>query len=69
MSIRVDARPGESIERLIIRFKRLINRDGVLKETKRRRTFEKPSERARRKEKERRRTLRKAETPAIKEGL
>lgn len=59
--VKVEARKGESGEKLIQRFKRLVNKDGVLKEWKQRSRYEKPSERRRRKEKERVKNLRKAE--------
>jgi len=49
-------RPGETPERFLQRFKRLCAKEGILKELKQRRYFEKPSERERRRAKEARRT-------------
>ena len=53
MSTKVLVRQGEPIDRAIGRFKRQVNRDGVLKELKMRSRFEKPSMKRRRKAKER----------------
>jgi small subunit ribosomal protein S21 len=61
MSTKVLVRQGEPIDRAIGRFKRQVNRDGVLKELKMRSRFEKPSMKRRRKAKERLKTMRKAE--------
>jgi len=59
--VKVEARKGESGEKLLQRFKRLVNKDGILKEWKKKSRYEKPSEKRRRKEKERIKNLRKAE--------
>lgn len=59
--VKVEARKGESGERLIQRFKRAVNKEGILKELKQRARYEKPSEKKRRREKERIKALRKAE--------
>jgi len=48
MAIRVKARNGESVEQMLRRFKKLCEKEGLTKETKRRQYFEKPSERRRR---------------------
>jgi small subunit ribosomal protein S21 len=61
MSTRIEVRRGEPIDRAIGRFKRQVNRDGVLKELRKRSRYEKPSERRRRKAKERLKSLHKAE--------
>jgi small subunit ribosomal protein S21 len=50
--IKVTIRYGESSERFFQRFKRLCAKEGVFKEIKRRRYFEKPSDRRRRRTKE-----------------
>lgn len=60
MSTKVIARDGESIDRLLARFKRAVNHDGVLKELRKRERYEKPSEKKRRKAKERIKNIRRA---------
>lgn len=60
MSTRVFVRQGEPIDRVIGRFKRQVNKDGILKELKMRSRFEKPSVKRRRKAKERLKSIRKA---------
>ena len=60
--VKVEARKGESGERLLQRFKRLVNKEGILKELKKRARYEKPSEKRRRAAKERVKALRKAES-------
>ncbi len=59
MSVRVAARPGENPDRLIQRFKRICSKEGILKEVKKRRFYEKPSEKRRREDKERIKSVRK----------
>jgi len=59
--VSVTRKYNESIEKLIQRFKRACNKEGVLKELKRRESYEKPSERRRRKSKERIKNMRKAQ--------
>ena len=59
MSVRVAARPGENPDRLIQRFKRICSKEGILKEVKKRRFYEKPSEKRRREDKERVKSIRK----------
>ena len=44
------ARPGESFESLMRRFKRAVERSGILSELKERERYEKPSEKRKRKE-------------------
>ena len=58
--IQVTARQGEGAERLLQRFKRICVKEGLFRELKRRKHFEKPSVKRRREEKERRRAARKA---------
>ena len=60
MSTRITLRPGEPIDRAIGRFKKQVNRDGILKVLRAKSRYEKPSERRRRKEKERLKSLHKA---------
>lgn len=59
--VKVEKCKDESDEKFLQRFKRAVNKDGVLKDLKRRSRYEKPSERRRRKQKERIKALRKAE--------
>jgi small subunit ribosomal protein S21 len=48
MSIRVKSRGGESVEGLMRRFKKLCEREGLIKDIRRKEFYEKPSERRRR---------------------
>lgn len=48
----VNVRDNEPLERALRRFKRKIEREGVLRQLKERRHYEKPSERKKRKRKE-----------------
>ncbi|MCK4871212.1 MAG: 30S ribosomal protein S21 [Phycisphaerales bacterium] len=48
MSIRIKSRGGESIEQMMRRFKKLCEKEGLIKDIKKRQYYEKPSERARR---------------------
>ena len=57
--IKVAIRAGESPERFLQRFKRICSREGILKEIKKRSYHEKPSDRERRRSKERMKLLRK----------
>ena len=45
---RVEVGPGESLEKALRRFKKKIEREGVLKQLKARKHYEKPSEKKRR---------------------
>ena len=47
--IRVEARPGESLEKPLRRFKKQCEKEGLTKELKKVAFYEKPSERRRRK--------------------
>lgn len=49
---RVDIKAGEPLEKALRRFKKKIEREGVMKVLKARRHYEKPSERRRKKERE-----------------
>jgi small subunit ribosomal protein S21 len=60
--IKVTARPNESIEQLVKRFKKMCEKEGLTKDIKRSSYYEKPSER-------RRRRLRKMEKRLIKVQL
>lgn len=63
--LKITQRAGENPEKLVQRFKRSVAKEGILKEIKKRRFFEKPSEARRRREREQvkqvRRRLRKQE--------
>lgn len=48
----VELKRGESVERALRRLKRKIDREGILKQLKKHRHYEKPSERKRRKRQE-----------------
>jgi small subunit ribosomal protein S21 len=48
---RVEVKSNESLEKALRRFKRKIEREGILKQIKARKHYEKPSERKRRKKK------------------
>lgn len=48
MAIRIKARPGESAEQMMRRFKKLCEKEGLTKDIKRRAYYEKPSERKQR---------------------
>ena len=60
MSVRVAARPGENPDKLIQRFKRIISKEGILKEVKKRKFYEKPSAKRRREAKDRAKAIRKS---------
>jgi len=66
--IKVPIRIGEPAEKFLQRFKRIITKEGVLKELKKRSYYEKPSEKKRRREKELKRAVRRmprAFTPKV----
>jgi len=48
MAIRVKARSGETTDQLMRRFKKLCEKEGLIKDIKRKEYYEKPSERVRR---------------------
>jgi small subunit ribosomal protein S21 len=60
VAIRIAGFQGEPGERLLQRFKRICVRSGLFRELKRRRAYEKPSARRRRKAEECQRALRRA---------
>jgi len=62
--IKIRPRGNESIQQVLKRFKRLCQREGLIRDIKRNSYYEKPSERRRRKNrKSARRALLEAETP------
>lgn len=48
LAIRVKARAGEGVDQMMRRFKKLCEKEGLVKDVKRKEFFEKPSERRRR---------------------
>jgi len=48
MAIRIKARAGESVDQMMRRFKKMCEKEGLVKDIKRRAFYEKPSERKRR---------------------
>ena len=62
MSIRIKSRGGESTDQMMRRFKKLCEKEGLIKDIKRKEFFEKPSERNRR-------DMRKAISKRIREAL
>ena len=51
---RVEVRPDETLERALKRFKRKLEREGILKDLKAKKHYEKPSDRRRRRLRSRR---------------
>ena len=67
--IRTTLRSGETVEKLIQRFKRSVAKEGILKECKKRKFYEKPSEQRRRQAREQEKAIRKkARRKALKEA-
>ena len=60
MPLKVTRSKNEDMERFLKRFKRMCNREGILKEIKQHAFYEKPCDRRRRKERERKRNIRRA---------
>jgi small subunit ribosomal protein S21 len=48
MAIRIKSRSGESVEQMMRRFKKLCEKEGLIKDIKKHQYYEKPSERSRR---------------------
>jgi len=59
--VRITARRGEPIDRMIRRLRRRLEREGVMKEFKKHQFYEKPSARSRREERKARARARKRE--------
>ncbi len=66
MAIRVMVKNNEPLEKTLRRLRKICNNEGVTRDLKRSSYYEKPSERRRRKERERIKNLRKAEGKATK---
>lgn len=60
MSVRILVKSGEPLEKTLRRLRKICNNEGVTRDVKRCSTYEKPSERRRRKERERIKALRQA---------
>jgi small subunit ribosomal protein S21 len=54
--LKIKARAGESIQQMMRRFKKLCEKEGLIRDVKRNSYFEKPSERHRRQERKAKRT-------------
>ena len=48
MALRIKSRSGESVEQMLRRFKKMCEKEGLIKDVKKNAYFEKPSERRRR---------------------
>ena len=67
--LRITLRSGDTTEKLIQRFKRSVAKEGILKECKKRKFYEKPSEARRRQQREQEKQLRKkARRKAMKDA-
>lgn len=62
--IRIMLRDNEPLEKTLRRLRKLCNNEGITKGIKRSAFYEKPSERRRRKERERQKAIRMANSPA-----
>lgn len=60
MSVRILVKNGEPLEKTLRRLRKICNNEGVTRDVKRTSVYEKPSERRRRKERERVKALRQA---------
>ncbi len=61
MAVRVQSKANEPLEKTLRRLRKLCNNEGITRELKRHAYFEKPSERRRRKSRERLKTIRLAQ--------
>jgi len=61
MAVRVQSKSNEPLEKTLRRLRKLCNNEGITRELKRHAYFEKPSERRRRKGRERIKTIRLAQ--------
>lgn len=66
MSVRILVKNGEPLEKTLRRLRKICNNEGVTRDVKRCSTYEKPSERRRRKERERIKALRQATKKVVK---
>ena len=63
MAVRVQVKNNEPLEKTLRRLRKICNNEGITRELKRHAYYEKPSERRRRKDRERIKTIRLAQTP------
>ncbi len=56
--VKVQVRPNEHLDKALRRLKKICSNEGIIRELKRRKSFEKPSQRRRRKERERLKAIR-----------
>ncbi len=63
MAVRVQVKNNEPLEKTLRRLRKICNNEGITRELKRHAYFEKPSERRRRKDRERIKTIRLSQTP------
>jgi small subunit ribosomal protein S21 len=63
MAVRVQVKNNEPLEKTLRRLRKICNNEGITRELKRHAYYEKPSERRRRKERERIKTIRLSQTP------
>ncbi|MDF1701026.1 MAG: 30S ribosomal protein S21 [Planctomycetota bacterium] len=61
MAVRVQSKANEPLEKTLRRLRKLCNNEGITRELKRHAYYEKPSERKRRKSRERLKTIRLAQ--------
>ena len=61
MAVRVQAKANEPLEKTLRRLRKLCNNEGITRELKRHAFYEKPSERRRRRSRERLKTIRLAQ--------
>ena len=64
MAVRVQAKANEPLEKTLRGLRKICNNEGITREQKRHMHFEKPSERRRRKDRERLKTIRLAQKAA-----
>jgi small subunit ribosomal protein S21 len=69
MAVRVQAKANEPLEKTLRRLRKICNNEGITREVKRHAHYEKPSERRRRKERERLKTIRLAQKAAELMGV
>jgi small subunit ribosomal protein S21 len=62
MAVRVQVKNNEPLEKTLRRLRKICNNEGITRELKRHAYYEKPSERRRRKERERIKTIRLSQT-------
>jgi small subunit ribosomal protein S21 len=66
MAVRVVVKSGEPLEKSLKRLRKICNNEGITRDVKRSAVYEKPSERRRRKERERIKAMRQAQKKQLK---